>query len=159
LEDLAAETGNVIAISVTDLSKLKTQATKKATTQESETESKEDLLKESRNQKKTTTTKKEQKPDFSNQLGFSLEVVGEYRNLVDFFAKLENLPYLVQVYSFQMTPLLKNQAISQSSVSGVNQVSPSPSSSSNPSNPEEEKENKNIKAILVIGVYTHGAQK
>ena len=138
LEALATETGNSIKISVFDLSKMKSPTVKKPAAAESDAESTKDIQKEAQAQKKADP--KSAKQDFSDQMGFSVELTGEYRSLVDFLTKLENVPYFVRVYNFQIkksTPQSQTQA----------GQSPPPNA-----------ENKNIQTILTIGVYTNGAK-
>lgn len=139
LEVIAAETGNSIAIGVVDLSKIKSLTQKKPAVSETEIESKKDIQKEE--QAKKTTQSAGQKQDFSNQLGFSLEITGRYRNFVDFLTKLENLPYFVRIYSFDMNPAAKNQT--------------GQPAGSAPVPPEDEK---NIKSTIIIGVYVNGTK-
>jgi hypothetical protein len=146
LEEIAVETNTAIKISVTDLSKIKPQAAKKPVVQESDAESKSELQKETQAQK--SAQPKVEQADFSNQLGFSVELTGEFQPLVDFFTKLENLPYFVRVYNFQINPVVAIQT-NQTAGSGVAQAS-----GSQPA--DAEKENKNLKSTIVIGVYTNG---
>ena len=141
LEDIAIGTGNSIKISVADLAKISALASKKPVVQASDDESTKDLQKESQSQK--TTKPKDKAPDFSNQLGFSIELAGEYGSFVDFLTKLENLPYFVRVYSFQVIPIVKSQAAqaADASVDQLNAVNA---------------ENQNIKSTIIIGVYING---
>lgn len=136
LESIAAETGNTIKISVTDLSKIKPRAAKKPVVQESEAESTKDPQKEEQAPKNTQP--QNVKPDFSGQLGFSVEITGNFRSLVDFLTKLENIPYFARVYSFQSALTAKSQAL-QSAQGGAAQPAP---------------ESKEIKTTLVISIYT-----
>jgi len=150
LENIASATGNTIKISVTDLSKMKSQASQKPVVQESDAESAKDVQKEDQAQKaaqsKTTT------PDYSNQLGFSIEITGSYGALVDFFTKLENIPYFARVYNFQIAPVVPNKT-NQAVGSGTL------SAGAAPSQPDgAEGENKNIKSTITIGVYTNGTK-
>lgn len=138
LENIAAETGNTIKISVTDLSKIKLRTAKKPVVQEPEAESAKDLQKEEQVPKNIQP--QSVKPDFSNQLGFSVEITGNFRSLVDFLTKLENIPYFARVYSFQSALTAKSQAV-QSAQGGAAQPVP---------------ESKEIKTTLVISVYTDG---
>ena len=151
LENIAAATGNEIKINVTDLSKMKSQAASKApVAQESDASSAKDIQQEDQAQKAAQA--QNSKPDFSNQLGFSIELNGRYGSLVDFFTKLENLPYFAQVYNFQIAPVAKSQT-AQAAGSGV---------ASNPGAPSQptgaEGENKNIKSTITIGAYTNGTK-
>jgi len=139
LEAIAAMTGNEIKIDVADLSKMKLQASKKTVVQDSDEESAKDIQKEDKAQK--TAQSKSNKPDFSNQLGFSIELAGGYGSLIDFFTKLENMPYFVQVYNFQIAPAVKNQAsqaVAGNQPNGAGEISNS------------------IKSTITIGVYTNG---
>ena len=148
LEDIAAATGNEIRISVVDLSKMKSQASKNTVVQESDDQSTKDIQKE--DQAKKTPQTKNSKPDFSNQLGFSIELSGGYDSLIDFFTKLENMPYFVQAYNFQIIPVTQHQA-------GVVGAASTPDASgSQPVGAEEE--SKNIKSMITIGVYTNGSK-
>jgi hypothetical protein len=150
LENIAVETGNEIKISVTDLSKMKSQAVQVPVVQESDASSAKDIQQEDQAQKAAQA--KNSKPDFSNQLGFSIELTGRYGSLVDFFTKLENLPYFAQVYNFQIAPVAKSQT-AQAAGSGV------ASTSGVPSQPVgAEGENKNLKSTITIGVYTNGTK-
>jgi hypothetical protein len=146
LESVAATTGNEIKINVVDLSKIKSQMQKKTVAQESDAESVKDVQKEDQDQKAAQSQKG--KLDFSNQLGFSIELVGRYGSLVDFFTKLENLPYFAQVYNFQITPILVRQARNGSAQTPVqgDQLAGA------------EEEAKNIKSTITIGVYANGAK-
>lgn len=145
LEKIAEVTGSSIRINVADLAKIKPQTAKKPAVQKSDAESTKDLQKEDQAQK--TADFQNVKQDFSNQLGFSLELTGTYSSLVDFLTKLENLPYFVRVYNFQISPITKSQMV----VSGM------PSTpGSQPAGTEGE--NKNIKSILTVGVYTNGTK-
>jgi hypothetical protein len=146
LEDIASATGNEIKISVVDLSKMKSLAAKKVATQESDEESTKDVQKEDQAQKAAQA--KNKAPDFSKQLGFSVELIGGYGSLVDFFTKLENLPYFAQVYNFQIAPIVAHQA---GGVSATNQALGDQSI-------ETEGEIKNIKSTITIGVYTDGTK-
>lgn len=150
LEDIAAATGNEIKISVMDLSKMKSQAAQAPVSQESDASSAKDIQQEDQAQKAAQA--KNSKPNFSNELGFSIELTGRYGSLVDFFTKLENLPYFAQVYNFQIDPVAKSQT-AQAAGSGV---------ASTPSTPiqpvEAEGDNKNIKSTITIGVYTNGTK-
>lgn len=148
LEKIAGTTGCSIKISVADLTKIKSQTAKKPAVQESDAESTKDLQKESQAQK--TVNSQSDKQDFSNQLGFSLELTGKYPSLVDFLTKLENLPYFVRVYNFQISPIAKNQT-TQAVGSGI-----APAPGNQPAGAEGE--NKNIKSVLTIGVYTNGTK-
>ncbi len=141
LEDTAIGTGNSIKISVSDLAKMKSQTAKKPAVAESDAESAKDLQKETQAQKSAKS--KEKAPDFSNQLGFSIELSGGYGAFLDFLTKLENFPYFVRVYSFQMNPAPKSQAAQAASVSADQ-----PNSTS--------AENQNTKSTIIIGVYTNG---
>ena len=150
LENIATATGNEIKISVTDLSKMKSQAVQVPVVQESDASSAKDIQQEDQAQKAAQA--KNSKPDFSNQLGFSIELTGRYGSLVDFFTKLENLPYFAQVYNFQIAPVAKSQT-AQAAGSGV------ASTSGVPSQPVgAEGENKNLKSTITIGVYTNGTK-
>lgn len=141
LEKIAANTNNSIKINVTDLSKIKSQAPKTSAAADSDTQSTKDVQTESQAQK--TTPVKNSSPNFSNQLGFSLELDGNYGALVDFFTKLENLPYFVRVYNFQVIPAAK---ISTSqTVPTIAGAAAAPDS-----------ESKNLKSAVTIGVYTNG---
>ena len=146
LENIAVETGNEIKISVTDLSKMKSQAVQVPVVQESDASSAKDIQQEDQAQKAAQA--KNNKPDFSNQLGFSIELTGRYGSLVDFFTKLENLPYFAQVYNFQIAPVVVHQTGSGSVQNPV----------SNDQSAGTEGENKNIKSTLTIGVYTNAAK-
>jgi hypothetical protein len=150
LENISSATGNQIKINVTDLSKIKVQAAKSPVVQEPNAESTADIQKEDQAQKATKS--KTSVPDYSNQLGFSIEVTGDYDALVDFFTKLENLPYFVKVYNFQIVPAAKKQA-SQSAGSGVAQAS---DAGNQPTGTEEE--NKDLKSTITIGVYTNATK-
>ncbi|MCX6762257.1 MAG: hypothetical protein NT093_00560 [Candidatus Moranbacteria bacterium] len=141
LEATAAGTGNSIKISVTDLSKIKSQTAKKPTVAESDAESTKDLQAESQAQK--AAKPKDKAPDFSNQLGFSAELSGGYGSFLDFLTKLENLPYFVRVYSFQINPVVKSQT---TRAAGVSADQPN----------AENVEDRNIKSTIIIGVYTNG---
>lgn len=141
LEDIAIGTGNSIKISVADLAKISVLASKKPVVQASDAESTKDLQKESQAQK--TAKSKEKAPDFSNQLGFSIELSGGYGAFLDFLTKLENFPYFVRVYSFQMNPIAKSQ---------TNQASGAPSDQPNSANAE----NQSVKSTIIIGVYING---
>lgn len=150
LETIAAATGNEIKINVMDLSKMKSQTSKKGVVQESDAESTKDVQKEEQAQKAVQA--KNSKLDFSNQLGFSVELAGRYDSLVDFFTKLENLPYFAQVYNFQIVPIVGHKA-AQAAGSGV-----APASNAGDQPVGAEGENKNIKSTITIGVYTNGAK-
>jgi len=141
LEGTAGETGNSIKISVVDLAKIKSQTAKKPAVAEADAESAKDLQKETQEQKAAKA--KEKAPDFSNQLGFSVELSGRYGAFLDFLTKLENFPYFVRVYSFQMNPAPKVQA---TQAAGVSADQPNLTNA----------ENKNIKSTITIGVYTNG---
>jgi len=148
LEDIAIGTGNSIRISVTDLAKIKFQNSKKPIVQEADPESTKDIQKQE--QAKKTEQAKSAAPDFSNQLGFSVELTGKYGSFVDFLTKLENLPYFVRVYNFQTIPTAKSQA-TQAAGSGAVATSV-PSGQSNLADAE----NQNTKSTIIIGVYTNG---
>ncbi|MCX6766721.1 MAG: hypothetical protein NT170_02990 [Candidatus Moranbacteria bacterium] len=150
LEAIAAETGNEIKISVTDLSKMKSQSAQAPVAQESDASSAKDIQQEDQAQKAAQA--KAGKPDFSNQLGFSIELSGKYGSLIDFFTKLENMPYFAQVYNFQIAPVAKSQTV-QAAGSEVASTSPP---TAGPAGAEGE--NKNIKSTLTIGVYTNGTK-
>jgi hypothetical protein len=142
LEDIAVETGNSVKISVADLTKISSQLSKKPAAQvSSDAESAKDIQKESQAQKAAKA--KEKAPDFSNQLGFSVELSGGYGNFLDFLTKLENFPYFVRVYSFQMDPVAKGQAL---------QAVGNSADQGNPGNIG----NQGIKSTIIIGVYTNG---
>lgn len=147
LEDVAAETNIVIKISVTDLSKMKSQTAKQPVVQPSDAESKSDIQKQDQAQK--AAQPKVAPPDFSNQLGFSIELTGEYQSLVDFLTKLENLPYFVRVYNFQIAPVVVKSQTTQTAGGGVAPASGNQSA-------DASGENKNLKSTIVIGVYTNG---
>jgi len=138
LEEIATETNNAIKISVTDLSKITSQSAKKPVVPPSDTESKSDLQKESQAQK--SDQPKNAPPDFSNQLGFSVELTGEYGPFLDFLTKLENLPYFVRIYNFQIAPAPKTPTASASENQSAGAVGG----------------NKNIQSTMIIGVYTNG---
>jgi len=140
LEDIAIGTGNSIKISVFDLTKMKLQASKKPV-ETSDAESAKDIQKESQAQKAAKA--KEKTPDFSNQLGFSVELLGGYGGFLDFLTKLENLPYFVRVYSFQADPVAKGQA-SQAADASTDQANPANAG------------NQSIKSTIIIGVYING---
>jgi len=148
LETVAAATGSLIKIDVADLTKMKSQTAKKPVVQESDAQSAKDVQKEDQTQK--TASSQSGKQDFSNQLGFSVELTGKYASLVDFLTKLENLPYFVRVYNFQISPIVKNQT-SQAAGSGA-----APASGDQPAGSDAG--SKNIKTILTIGVYTNGGK-
>ena len=148
LETFAESTGSSIKINVADLAKTQPKTAKKPAVQESEAESTKDLQKEEKTQKAAKTQNIKQ--DFSNQLGFSLELTGRFQSLVDFLTKLENLPYFVRVYNFQISPVAKNQSVQAPGSSEL------PASENQSTVPEEE--NRNIKTNLIIGVYTNGGK-
>ncbi|MFH0929886.1 MAG: hypothetical protein V1814_01375 [Candidatus Moraniibacteriota bacterium] len=137
LEDIAIGTGNSIKISVADLAKISALASKKPVVQASDAESTKDLQKESQAQK--TAKPKDKAPDFSNQLGFSVELSGGYGAFLDFLTKLENFPYFVRVYNFQTIPIVKSQATQTAGSDVVADV-----------------ENQSVKSTIIIGVYTNG---
>jgi len=139
VEDSAYNTGNQIKIDVADLSKIAAQVAKKTPTHdENEDEDlKKSVSKDSQAKKKSSS--QSSKPDFSNQLGFSIEIVGDFRSFVDFLTKFENMSYFVKVYNFNIIPVAKDQAVKQ------------------PENQSDE-ENKNLKATLVVGAYTDGTK-
>ena len=142
LEDISTGTGNSVKISVADLTKIASQLSKKPVVQaSSDAESAKDIQKESQAQKAAKT--KEKAPDFSTQLGFSVELSGGYGNFLDFLTKLENLPYFVRVYSFQADPVAKGQAP---------QVAGDLADQGNPGNIG----NQGMKSTIIIGVYTNG---
>lgn len=145
LETVAGATGSSIKITVADLTKIKSQTAKAPVAQESDATSTKDIQQEDQIQK--AASPQSGKQDFSNQLGFSLELTGTCPSFVDFLTKLENLPYFVQVYNFQITPILKNQA----AASGAAPASGDQSAGA-------EGENKNIKSVITIGVYTNGTK-
>jgi hypothetical protein len=150
LEKIANDTGNTIRIGVFDLSKMKSPTTKKPVLQETDTESTKAVQKDS--QAKKSASSQTAKQDFSNQLGFSLEVEGTFQTLVDFFSKLENLPYFVQVYNFDSVIPPKIQApaaLSSNENQGENQTGEASS---------EEQNSKKIKTVITIGVYTNGGK-
>ena len=141
LETIAGATGNSIKISVSDLTKMKTQAPKKTVVQESDNQTTKDIQKEDQAQK--TNQAKTSAPDFSNQLGFSIELTGEYGSMVDFLTKLQNLPYLVKVYNFQIAPL-----VAKGQTAPVSENQPA----------DENGQSQSLKSTLIIGVYTNGAK-
>ncbi len=143
LESSAFSTGNNIVISVTDLSKLKLSSSKTTTATSSDDESVNDVKKESAAQKtKKAATKK---TDISNQLGFSVKLEGRFGSLVDFLTKLENMPYFVQVYKFDVKPGLSKKPVPRS-----------------PDQVDQSSENgdtdKDITTDLIIGVYTNATK-
>ncbi len=139
VENSAYSTGNQIKINVADLSKVAVQAVKKTLSQ-NENEDEDSKKSASKNtQSKEKSSSQSSKPDFSNQLGFSIEITGDFGSFVDFLTKLENMPYFVKVYNFQITPAAKDQVAQQ------------------PENQPDEA-NKNLKAALVVGVYTNGTK-
>lgn len=140
LEDVAIGTGNSIKISVADLAKINSQASKKPAVQASDAESTKDLQKESQAQKAAKS--KDKTPDFSNQLGFSVELTGGYGNFLDFLTKVENLPYFVRVYSFQSDPVVKSRV----SAAGVSLADQPDSVSA---------EDQYLKSTIIIGVYIY----
>jgi hypothetical protein len=148
LEDIAVGTGNSIKISVTDLSKIKLQNSKKPIVQEADPESTKDVQKQDQAKKKEQA--KNTAPDYSNQLGFSVELTGKYGFFVDFLTKLENLPYFVRVYSFQIAPIIKNQATQATGSGTVVTDDPSGQSIS------ADADSKFAKSTIIIGVYTNG---
>lgn len=147
LEAIASQTDNSIKINVVDLTKLKSGQKKTIVQESSEVESAKDLKKE--DQAKKSAQSKNAGPDFSDQLGFSVEITGRYNSFIDFLTKLENLPYFIRVYSFQVSPAGNVQS-NKTVGSGVSQA---PVQGSQPL-PEEE--NKNVKATMIIMVYTNG---
>jgi len=144
IEDIANQTGNSVKISVVDLAKIKTAQKKPAVVQETEPESKKDLQKEEQAQKSAPA--KEQKPDFSGQLGFSVELTGECRSVLDFFAKFENMPYFARVFSFKLSPAAKTQSV------------PAAGSGAENGKPAIPEGNKKITANIVITAYTNEAK-
>lgn len=144
LEDIANQTGNAVKISVVDLAKMKTAQKKPAVVQETEPESKKDLQKDEQAQKSAPA--KEQKPDFSNQLGFSVELTGEYRSILDFFTKFENMPYFAKVFSFKLSPAAKTQSVSAAG------------SGAEGDKPAALEESRKITANIVITVYANEAK-
>ncbi|HLM83783.1 MAG TPA: hypothetical protein VK254_01040 [Candidatus Bathyarchaeia archaeon] len=149
LEKVSATTGNSIKISFVDLTKMKSSTAPKPAVRESDETSEKDVQQEDKAKKAAAAQVK--KPDFSNQLGFLIELTGEYRSLVDFLTKIENMPYFVRIYNFQTAPLVaKNQAVQSA---GGNPAA-------NPGNPPSgsEGESKLIKTNLTIGVYTNGGK-
>ncbi|OGI26297.1 MAG: hypothetical protein A3J76_04700 [Candidatus Moranbacteria bacterium RBG_13_45_13] len=150
LENIATSTDNLITISVIDLTKLKSQTAKKPVVQDSDEESSEGQKKES--QPKKTPASQGNKQDFSNQLGFSVELTGRYGALVDFLTKLENMPYFAKVYSFKIAPTEGKQA-GQTGESGA-----PPASNQESQIPPPQEENKNLNTTLIIGVYTNGTK-
>lgn len=150
LENISAATNNTIKINVADLSKMKLAAAKKPVVQESDAESAQDIQKEDQAQKATQA--KNTPLDFSNQLGFSIELTGSYDSLIDFFTKLENLSFFVQVYNFKMSPDVKNKT-NQAVVGGAVPVS---SAGDQPAGAEEG--SNNLKTTITIGVYTNAAK-
>lgn len=150
LEDIATATDNSIKISVVDLSKIKSKAVQAPVAQESDATSTKDIQKE--DQAQSAAQPKNSTPDFSNQLGFSLEINGKYGSLVDFFTKLGNLPYFVQIYNFQISPVAKSQTASAAG-SGAT-AAQAPGSQSTGTDGEDNQ----INSVLTIGVYTNGSK-
>jgi hypothetical protein len=147
LESIATTTGNEIAINVVDLAKLKPLLDKAVPSQE---ESDEESEKTSQNQAKAPSKPKTKAPkeDYSNQLGFTVVLSGEYDSLVDFFTKLENMPYFVRVYNFQIASDAKKIKIPENEIPQAQ----------NQSGAGQEEKNKTIKSILTIGVYANGSK-
>jgi hypothetical protein len=150
LEQISATTNNAIKINVADLSKMKLMAVKKPVVQESDAESTADIQKEDQAQK--TTQAKNTPPDFSNQLGFSIELTGDYNSLIDFFTKLENIPFFAQVYNFKVLPDVK----SKTNQTAVGETAPVSSVGNQPVGTEEELNG--LKTIITIGVYTNATK-
>jgi HAMP domain-containing protein len=151
LEGIARSTGNKINISVTDLAKMKSQLTpKNQVSKESDDESTDSAKKDT--QKKNAANVKNEKQDFSNQLGFLVDLTGEYRSLIDFLTKLENAPYFIRVYNFQIAQAEKKQ---NSQTGTINESQAPPEGGQADQNEENAK---NITTVLTIGVYTNGAK-
>lgn len=143
IENIAALTGNGIKISVIDLNKMKSQSAKKTVKAEPDDESEANQKKENQAQKGTNSQGGKQ--DFSNQLGFLIELTGRYGSFVDFLTKLENAPYLVKVYKLQITPVVKT---SPASAGGTGEAMVSPAGG----------DGRDVNAILTIGAYTNGGK-
>jgi hypothetical protein len=149
LEKIAGDTNNSIKISVVDISKVVSQTVKKPVVQESDSDSAKTAQEDSQTQSKSPAQTVKQ--DFSNQLGFSLEVEGSFTSAVDFFTKLENIPYFFQIYNFKILP--SESQLSQTAGGGVTQNTNLAGQSSQ--NIENEKK---IKSVITIGVYTNGTK-
>ncbi len=129
LENTAVDTGNQIEIDVYDLKKLK--AKNKRT------------VSGNKNAKKNNEAKKEDKnnQDIKDKLGFSLELKGTFRSLIDFLNKVENFPYFIKVHSLDINLLSELQRISRKTDDAGGE------------NGEAELAKK-IKSTIIIVVYT-----
>jgi len=123
------DTGNQIEIDVYDLKKLK--AKNKRT------------VSGSKNAKKNDEAKKEDKnnQELKDKLGFSLELKGTFRSLIDFLNKVENFPYFIKVHSLDINLLSELQRISRKTDDAGGE------------NGEAELAKK-IKSTIIIVVYT-----
>ncbi len=91
LEEIASKTGNVIKIDVYDLKKL----IKQAPTKDPEDDDEKNTAKK---QGKTTEKNQQQtQENFENKMGFTIELEGNFKSLLDFIYQIENISYFVQI--------------------------------------------------------------
>jgi Tfp pilus assembly protein PilO len=148
LEQIASDTSTMIKIEAADLNKLKKSQQKNAASDEEDTgkaltrdeQIKADLEAEKANQ--------EGSGKFKNSLGFTVELTGTFPAAVDYFDKMENLPYFITVYSMDISNSEKTKQVSASG--GVLAAG----SSSLNVNSENFQENKNVKTTMLIIVGT-----
>ena len=150
VEKIARDTSCSIKIEPVDIKKIKFEKKKTSGSKSQNTDDLEET--KSKNQSKTSLdeNKKEEKEDdlasLKNYPAFSIEVVGHFSALVDFFEKFENMPYFVQpliidIYSGEKK-LTAGEVLGPSSMNTT--------SSSENENPDE----KNIRMTMTFVVYT-----
>lgn len=140
LENISSSTGNSIVISVVDLSKAVAQNTKKPVASEDDS----DADSNSKTSPAKKATAKSAKPDYSNQLGFSLSINGTFPSLINFLNKIENIPYFIQVYDFKIAPISKNQSAK--------------TENSDSSQDDQNKLENSLNTMITIGVYSNGTK-
>ena len=140
LEKIAADTSCSIEIQPADISKIKfASASKQASKSEDDAETEEVKGKKIEATAQVRKKEADELESLKKHPAFSIEVVGHFSALVDFFEKFENVSYFLR-------PL-----IIDFSVVGKSSASPS----SMPASPESEnQEEKNVKMTMTFIVYT-----
>lgn len=146
IENVASDASCQIKIEPADISKIKfenkvSSATKNQDEDVSDTAKKQD-------QEKAPEEKNKKEDDLAalkNYPAFSIEVTGRFSSMVDFFEKLENMPYFIRPLTVDISLAEKKSAVA----GGAGTLPAGTISSSENENPDE----KDIKMTMTFVVY------
>lgn len=146
LEKIAGEASCSIKIEPTDISKIKFEKTAPSTQKNQDEDELDALKKENKEQASGEKNKKEDElASLKNYPAFSIEATGHFSSIIDFFDKLENIPFFVR-------PLIIDVNNDKKSNTGTVGQGALATGTSTPSEPQERDE-KDIKMTITFVVY------